>query len=44
MKYTPPKINSTYPAISIIKSDKISPVDETGTNLMSNGPAYQSEE
>jgi hypothetical protein len=44
MRYTPPKINSTYPAVTVVRSVKGAPIDETGSNLLSNGPAYQSEE
>jgi len=44
MRYTPPKINSTYPALSVIKSMKGAPNDEVATILLTNGPAYQAEE
>jgi hypothetical protein len=44
MKYTQPKITQTYPAFSVIKSMKGQFVEETGSILLTNGPAYQSEE
>jgi hypothetical protein len=44
MRYTQPKINSTYSALSVIKNEKGSPNDEVGTILLTNGAAYQSEE
>jgi hypothetical protein len=44
MKYTSPKINRTYPALSVIKSEKGSPNDEVGSILLTDGSAYQAEE
>jgi hypothetical protein len=44
MRYIQPKITGTFPAVSTIKSAKIAPNSEVGTNLLTNGPAYQAEE
>jgi hypothetical protein len=44
MRYTQPRITGTFNATSTIKSAKIAPQSEVGTNLMTNGAAYQADE
>jgi hypothetical protein len=44
MRYTQPKITGTSNAISTIKSAKIAPNSEVGSNLMTDGNAYQADE
>jgi hypothetical protein len=44
MRYIQPKITGTFNATSTIKSAKIAPMVETGTNLLTNGAAYQADE
>ena len=44
MRYIQPKIISTLNATSTIKSVKIAPQSEAGSNLLTNGAAYQADE
>jgi hypothetical protein len=44
MRYIQPKITGTFNATSTIKSSKIAPNAEVGSNLMTNGAAYQADE
>lgn len=43
MRYTKPTINS-YPALSVVKSEKGTDVQEFNQILLTAGPAYQSVE
>ena len=42
--YVPPQITGTFSALATIKSAKTAPIDEVGTNSLTNGSAYQSDE
>ena len=44
MRYIQPQITGTFKATSTIKSPKIAPPREVGTNLLSSGAAYQADE
>ena len=44
MRYIQPKITGTFNATSTIKSMKIALPNEVGTNLLTNGAAYQADE
>lgn len=44
MRYIQPKITGTFSATSTIKSAKIAPNSEVGTNLLTDGNAYQADE
>lgn len=44
MRYTKPTIVNQYAAASIIQSEKNSNVDEAGTLIPSEGPAYSANE
>lgn len=44
MKYIQPKVIGTFPALSVIKSDKGADVQEIGTEFLTNGPGYQADE
>jgi hypothetical protein len=44
MRYIQPKITGTFSATSTIKSAKIGPNSEVGSNLMTDGAAYQADE
>ncbi len=44
MRYIQPKITGTFSATSTIKSVKIGPNSEVGSNLMTSGAAYQADE
>jgi hypothetical protein len=44
MRYIQPKLTGTFNATSTIKGPKFGVIAETGTNLMTNGAAYQADE
>jgi hypothetical protein len=44
MRYIQPKITGTFNATSTIKSMKIALPNEVGSNLLTNGAAYQADE
>lgn len=44
MQYVKPQITGTFSALSSIKSSKIAPNQEVGSNLLTNGAAYQADE
>jgi hypothetical protein len=44
MRYTQPKITGTFGAAATIKSAKTFPNAESGSHLLTSGPAYQADE